>query len=204
MKNFLLFFIIVILLGGGFFYLSRQGQDLQQNDLNGEVVSELNQEMEQDSDVNDQLVGLANPASVYCEENNGQLELITNADGSQFALCRIDDYACEEWAYYNGNCNIEADLNLIKEALIAKGLSLEEMKVVIKTHLGTDIEASVVPVSVPAGGGYVFATKVAEEMKIVADGNGAIMCSMLAEYPDFSTYLIPICYDETTGLEVTR
>lgn len=56
---------------------------------------------------------IANPASEYCEMNNGQLEIVTAADGSQSGVCVLDaGVRCEEWAYYRGECPEE-------EALIA-------------------------------------------------------------------------------------
>ncbi|MBN1168427.1 DUF333 domain-containing protein [Candidatus Woesebacteria bacterium] len=148
--------------------------------------------------------GMANPASVYCEENGGELEIITESDGSQFGMCNLKDYSCEEWAYFRGECDIEGDSELIKQALIKKGLDLTDMKVVIFKHLGKYIEGGVVPVSAPAGGGYVFAVKDNGEVKIVADGNGVIMCSLFEDHPDFSTYLIPECFDETTSSPIKR
>jgi putative hemolysin len=49
--------------------------------------------------------GMPNPASVFCEQNGGTLEIITAADGSQSGLCRFPDgSACDEWAYYRGEC----------------------------------------------------------------------------------------------------
>ena len=147
---------------------------------------------------------VSSPASVYCQEQGGEVEIITESDGSQFGLCNFSDYSCEEWAFMNGNCAIEDDAVLIREALVQKGLDLTDMKVVIKNHLGDDIEGMVVPVSAPAGGGYVFARKTDSSMEIVADGNGVIMCSWLEDYPDFSTYLIPECYDSVTDQVLDR
>jgi len=49
--------------------------------------------------------GMANPASVYCEDNGGTLEIITAADGSQSGQCTLSDgTVCEEWAYFRGEC----------------------------------------------------------------------------------------------------
>lgn len=147
---------------------------------------------------------IANPASKNCEESGGKLEIITNSDGSQFGLCQFDDYSCEEWTYMNGECTIEKDAERIKDALIAKGLNLTDMKVVIHKHLGKYISGGVVPISAPAGGGYVFAVKdESGNIEIVADGNGAIMCAMLEDYPDFPSFLIPECISET-GNPMTR
>lgn len=48
---------------------------------------------------------IANPASVYCEQNNGTLEIVTAAGGSQAGICTLKDGTrCDEWAYYRGEC----------------------------------------------------------------------------------------------------
>lgn len=51
--------------------------------------------------------GLANPASVYCEEQGGRVEIRTAEDGSQFGVCVFPDGSeCEEWAFYeHGACD---------------------------------------------------------------------------------------------------
>jgi len=52
-------------------------------------------------------VGMANPASVFCEENGGKLEIITATDGSQSGMCKFSDGSqCEEWAFQRGECKI--------------------------------------------------------------------------------------------------
>jgi putative hemolysin len=52
-------------------------------------------------------VKLPNPASVYCKENGGNLEIHTAADGSQFGLCVFaDGSSCDEWAYFRGECGL--------------------------------------------------------------------------------------------------
>lgn len=49
--------------------------------------------------------GLANPASVYCEEQGYVLEMRTNADGGTYGVCIfLDGSECEEWAFYRGEC----------------------------------------------------------------------------------------------------
>jgi putative hemolysin len=48
---------------------------------------------------------LPNPASVYCEEQGGRLEIRTAADGSQYGACIFPDGSeCDEWAFYRGEC----------------------------------------------------------------------------------------------------
>jgi putative hemolysin len=50
-------------------------------------------------------VNMPNPASLYCEQNGNKLEIVTAADGSQSGICIFPDgSACDEWAYYRGEC----------------------------------------------------------------------------------------------------
>jgi putative hemolysin len=51
-------------------------------------------------------VGLPNPASVYCEENGGTVDIREDANGSQIGYCIFEDGSeCEEWAFYRGECS---------------------------------------------------------------------------------------------------
>jgi putative hemolysin len=50
---------------------------------------------------------LPNPASVFCEEQGGQLEIRTDASGGQVGVCIFPDGSeCEEWAYFRGECQL--------------------------------------------------------------------------------------------------
>ena len=52
---------------------------------------------------------MPNPASVYCTQNGNTLEIRTAADGSQNGICVFPDGStCDEWAYYRGECGLEA------------------------------------------------------------------------------------------------
>jgi putative hemolysin len=54
-------------------------------------------------------VNMPNPASVYCVENGNKLEIQTASDGSQNGVCVFPDGStCDEWAYYRGECGLEA------------------------------------------------------------------------------------------------
>ena len=49
--------------------------------------------------------GIANPASVFCEQNAGRLEIRTGPNGGQIGVCVFPDASeCEEWAYFRGEC----------------------------------------------------------------------------------------------------
>jgi putative hemolysin len=52
-------------------------------------------------------VNMANPASVYCEQNGNKLEFQTASDGSQTGICVFPDGStCDEWAYFRGECGL--------------------------------------------------------------------------------------------------
>lgn len=47
---------------------------------------------------------IANPASVYCEEQGGVVE-IRELEGGSKGFCAFEDGSeCEEWAFFNGEC----------------------------------------------------------------------------------------------------
>ncbi|NIN66658.1 MAG: DUF333 domain-containing protein [Anaerolineae bacterium] len=47
---------------------------------------------------------LPNPASVYCEEQGGTVE-IRDSEAGQYGVCVFDDGSeCDEWAFFNGEC----------------------------------------------------------------------------------------------------
>ena len=51
------------------------------------------------------LTQLANPASVFCEEQGGKLEIRTGEDGGQDGFCVFEDGSeCEQWAFFRGEC----------------------------------------------------------------------------------------------------
>ena len=46
-------------------------------------------------------IGMANPASEFCVKQGGKLEMKTDKDGGEYALCRLPDGSVvEEWAYF--------------------------------------------------------------------------------------------------------
>ena len=56
------------------------------------------------------VANMANPASVYCEQNGGRLDLRQDAAGGVAGVCVFPDGSeCDEWAYLRGECK-PADL----------------------------------------------------------------------------------------------
>lgn len=48
---------------------------------------------------------MPNPASVYCEENGGRVDLRQDASGGISGVCVFSDGSeCDEWAYFRGEC----------------------------------------------------------------------------------------------------
>ena len=48
---------------------------------------------------------MANPASVYCKEQGGELIIKNDANGNQYGICKLaNGKECDEWEYYKGNC----------------------------------------------------------------------------------------------------
>jgi putative hemolysin len=55
--------------------------------------------------VEDKGAELANPASVYCEEQGYRVDMRTAEDGSQAGVCVFTDGSeCDEWAFYRKEC----------------------------------------------------------------------------------------------------
>lgn len=49
-------------------------------------------------------IGMPNPASVYCTDNGGTLNIVDGKDG-QYGMCTFPDGSkCEEWSYFRGEC----------------------------------------------------------------------------------------------------
>jgi putative hemolysin len=48
---------------------------------------------------------LANPASQNCAAKGGTLRIESRPDGGQYGVCIfVDNYQCEEWALFRGEC----------------------------------------------------------------------------------------------------
>ena len=48
---------------------------------------------------------LANPASLHCVGKGGMLRMERRPDGGQYGVCVFtDNYQCEEWAMFRGEC----------------------------------------------------------------------------------------------------
>jgi putative hemolysin len=51
------------------------------------------------------IANMANPASVFCEEQGGKLDMRQDASGGVAGVCVFPDGSeCDEWAYFRGEC----------------------------------------------------------------------------------------------------
>ncbi|MCX6731105.1 MAG: hypothetical protein NTZ55_04605 [Candidatus Roizmanbacteria bacterium] len=97
-----------------------------------------------------------------------------------------------------------SDADLIKQALFTKNNWASTLEVDLSVAQNDGVYAGGTVSEKQGGGGYFYAKKVASEWKIVADGNGMIMCETLKEYADFPKSMIPSCYNTITGETITR
>jgi len=70
-------------------------------------IRHLNIEKNVDNSLNNtgDNVGMANPASVYCINQSGELDIRSDEQGNQYGVCVFDDGSeCEEWKYFRGEC----------------------------------------------------------------------------------------------------
>lgn len=73
------------------------------------VEGQVNFNLENIRDINqvneNPVIGLANPASVYCESKGGRVDIRKNSAGDEIGYCIFPDgSSCEEWSFYNGEC----------------------------------------------------------------------------------------------------
>ncbi|MBU2578545.1 DUF333 domain-containing protein [Patescibacteria group bacterium] len=51
------------------------------------------------------IIGMPNPASVFCQKMGYKLELRTESNGGQYGICIFPDGSeCEEWVFFRGEC----------------------------------------------------------------------------------------------------
>ncbi|MFA6307312.1 MAG: DUF333 domain-containing protein [Patescibacteria group bacterium] len=145
--------------------------------------------------------GLANPASVYCEQQGGRLEIRSSSDGSQNGICVfVDDSECEEWSYFRGECQPKSESEDISDKikqLFVKKYQKDQAEVRVTVNQQTKNYARG---GVKFGrdgigeGGIFLASKVNGEWQLVFDGNGMISCSLIEDY-DFPASMIPDCFE---------
>ena len=58
----------------------------------------------ENTSIQNKSIGIANPASVYCKENGGTLEIRSDEQGNQYGVCLKNGKECEEWKLFREEC----------------------------------------------------------------------------------------------------
>jgi putative hemolysin len=82
-------------------------------------------------------IEIPNPASVFCKENGGTLEMRQAADGSVAGFCLFADGSeCDEWAYFRSECKM-GDSIKTTETVETPGTTLQPGTEVVTDWWGT-------------------------------------------------------------------
>jgi putative hemolysin len=92
--------------------------------------------------------GLANPASVFCEQHGGRVD-IRDMDGGQVGFCVFpDSRECEEWTFFHGECVVrsiyqlpspEMRENLVDGLTQALGMAVTTEQVPFQNYISGEI-----------------------------------------------------------------
>jgi putative hemolysin len=102
--------------------------------------------------------GMANPASVYCQEQGYTLEMRTDADGGTYGVCIFPDGTeCEEWAFYRGECGPEEEEGEAQSVDEPTSTPVPEVWVnpAELAGLGDTVEIEILELNTEAATGYV-------------------------------------------------
>ncbi len=70
------------------------------------TIDNPNNQEEQKENNNSDSANIANPASQFCKDQGGSIEIRTLDDGSQYGVCIFKNgVECEEWDLFSGRCN---------------------------------------------------------------------------------------------------
>jgi putative hemolysin len=89
------FLTIIVLVIAGYVTVLSKNEDSGTN---------LGTSSETEDRVEESNIGTANPASVFCEENGGTLEIEDLEDGEVGYCVFTDGSRCEEWTFFNSEC----------------------------------------------------------------------------------------------------
>ncbi len=141
--------------------------------------------------------GAPNPASVYCEEQGGTLEIREDEDGNQYGVCVFDDGSeCEEWAFYRGEC--EPGQGPLPPR---NGDAGQETAVFVEDLRLNIMESFPVQVSATVQGNLANGCVVLDEVNVVREGETFTLHFETHSEGEVCTQaLVP--FDETVSLDV--
>lgn len=108
---------VAVIIGGIFYWQNKNNNQKIQEPIqractmeaklcdDGSYVSRTGQNCEFAPCPENKSAQMANPASIYCEQSGGKLEIRTASDGGQTGYCQLNDGSeCDEWAYFRKEC----------------------------------------------------------------------------------------------------
>ena len=101
--------------------------------INEEANTNVEANVNEEENAAEEMAGMANPASVYCEEQGVELIPMADEEWNQYAMCRLaDGTEVEEWEYYRANNPVEEENveEVAEEETVAEETSTEETPVV--------------------------------------------------------------------------
>jgi putative hemolysin len=138
-------------------------------------------------------VNMPNPASVYCNEHDGQSVIRTASDGSQSGVCVFKDgNECDEWLFFKGECTASSPVPGTEKAVQAflankYNKQLSDVKVTVEKEAGGFAAGSVRYGEDESGEGGMWLAIAGNRWNVVWDGNGSIDCAKLRQqygFPD--------------------
>jgi putative hemolysin len=103
---------------------------------------------------NEEVIGMANPASVYCEEQGGTLVFREDVNGAYGVCVFTDGSECEEWTYFRGECHPGGPTKEASESSTSQVVAWYGRVI----SAGTDLPAESKLLIAPEGTGEVFIT----------------------------------------------
>jgi putative hemolysin len=144
------------------------------------------------------LANMANPASVYCNEHDGQSVIRTASDSSQSGVCVFENgNECDEWLFFKGECTASSPVPGTEKAVQAFLANkykkpLSEVKVTIQKEAPGFAAGSVSFGQGGTGEGGMWLAVAGNQWNVVWDGNGSVDCiKMRQEYGFPDTILKP-------------
>jgi putative hemolysin len=100
--------------------------------------------------------GMANPASVYCEEQGYTPEVRTEEDGDQYGVCIFPDGTeCDEWAFYRGECGPQqGEAQAVEEPTVAPTAEMW-INPAQQAGLENTVEIEILELNMDASTGYI-------------------------------------------------
>lgn len=101
----------------------------EETNVNEEVNTNVEVNVNEEENAAEEMVGMANPASVYCVEQGWELIPMEDEEWNQYAMCRLaDGTEVEEWEYFRANNSVEEEnVEETTEEVATEGTSAEDV-----------------------------------------------------------------------------